>query len=286
MKDVKDQTILVTGSTDGLGKETCRALAAMGATVLLHGRDQTKLHRIAHEIKRDTGNEHIRTYLADLSSLEEVRRLAADVIKTNDRLDALISNAGVGFGDPVANRREVSRDGHELRFAVNYLAPYVLTNLLVPLLRKSAPSRIVNVASIGQEPIDFSDVMLTRGYGGMRAYRQSKTALIMFTFDLAERLKDDGVTVNCLHPATLMDTAMVRDASIRPHSSVRTGVESLLYVATSPDLDGVTGQYFDQKKVDRAIGQAYDEGARDKLLRLSEELTGVKLPSKNAQVQG
>jgi NAD(P)-dependent dehydrogenase (short-subunit alcohol dehydrogenase family) len=276
MKDIKDRAILITGSTDGIGKETSRGLAAEGASLLLHGRNDIKLTRTAGEIRKATGNERIKTYLADLSSLTQVRRLAADVQKDNDRLDALINNAAIGFGVPPFNRREVSADGHELRFAVNYLAPYLLTNLLLPLLRSSAPSRIVNVASIGQEAIDFGDVMLEKEYGGIRAYRQSKTALVMFTFDLAERLTKNGVTVNCLHPATYMDTNMVRDAGVTPRNTVQTGVDALLYIATAPGLDGVTGRFFNQKEEDRAIGQAYDVGARQQLRRLSEKLTGVK----------
>jgi NAD(P)-dependent dehydrogenase (short-subunit alcohol dehydrogenase family) len=278
MKDIKDRAILITGSTDGIGKETSRGLAAEGASLLLHGRNDIKLTRTAGEIRKATGNERIKTYLADLSSLTQVRRLAADVQKDNDRLDALINNAAIGFGVPPFNRREVSADGHELRFAVNYLAPYLLTNLLLPLLRSSAPSRIVNVASIGQEAIDFGDVMLEKEYGGIRAYRQSKTALVMFTFDLAERLTKNGVTVDCLHPATYMDTNMVRDAGVTPRNTVQTGVDALLYIATAPGLDGVTGRFFNQKEEDRAIGQAYDVGARQQLRRLSEKLTGVKTP--------
>jgi NAD(P)-dependent dehydrogenase (short-subunit alcohol dehydrogenase family) len=277
MKDVRDQAVLITGSTSGLGRATASVLAERGAAILMHGRNREKLERIARELERESGNERIRTYLADLASLDQVRRLATEVERTNERLDLLINNAAMGFGAPNAGR-ETSEDGYELRLAVNYLAPYLLTLLLLPILRRSAPSRIVNVASLGQEDIDFSDVMLERDYNGPRAYRQSKTALVMFTFDLADRLKGEAITVNSLHPATYMDTAMVRESRVPPRSSVRSGVEALMYVATSPELDGASGKFFDRMTAGRAISQAYDAEARMNLRRLSEELTGAKLP--------
>ena len=276
VKDIKDQVVLITGSTDGLGKGTAWAMAERGAYILLHGRDKVKLERTLNELRRATGNERIRTYRADLSSLAEVRHLAAEVQSDNEHLDLLINNAGIGFGRPNAPR-ELSRDGHELRFAVNYLAPFLLTNLLIPCLRRGSPSKVLNVASLGQETIDFEDVMLTKSYSGVRAYRQSKTALVMFTFDLAERLKEDGIAVNSIHPATYMDTNMVREAGIRARNSVRTGVNAVMHVATSSELEGITGRFFDQKEEGRVIAQAYDLNARNELRRFSEELTGFKL---------
>ena len=276
MKDIDDQIILVTGTTDGLGRGTAETLAMRGARVLLHGRNPAKLEKTAKGIRKIAGNDNIRTYLADLSSLAEVRRLAADIQKNNERLDILINNAGIGFGDPASSQRELSKDGYELRFSVNYLAPFLLTNLLLPCLHKGAPSRILNIASIGQEPIDFDDVMLVKKYSGIRAYRQSKTALVMFTFDLAERIKNENITVNCLHPATYMDTKMVRDSKIEAQSSVRSGVDSVMHIALSPSLDGITGRFFDQKEEGQAIQQAYDKNARNELRKLSEKLTAVK----------
>jgi NAD(P)-dependent dehydrogenase (short-subunit alcohol dehydrogenase family) len=201
-----------------------------------------------------------------------VRRLAAEVERDHERLDVLVNNAGIGGGRN--GRREESADGHELRFAVNYLAPFLLTQLLLPLLERSAPARIVNVASAGQAPIDFDDVMLERGYGGMRAYAQSKLAQIMFTFELAERLRAEGagVTVNALHPASLMNTKMVYESFGYTMSTVEDGVEATLRLAISPELDGVSGRYFDRLREARPNRQARGPDARRRLWELSEQL--------------
>jgi NAD(P)-dependent dehydrogenase (short-subunit alcohol dehydrogenase family) len=189
----------------------------------------------------------------------------------------LINNAGLGAG-PRGSGRQESADGFELRFAVNYLAPFLLTHLLLPLFRPSAPARIVNVASVGQQPIDFDDVMLEHDYNGLRAYRQSKLALVMFTFDLAEELAGSSVTVNSLHPATLMNTKMVSESSYfgSAMTTVQQGADAVEYLATSPELEGVTGQYFDGKQRARANSQAYDREARRRLRTLSEQLVGLK----------
>ncbi len=269
MRNIDEAVILVTGATDGLGKRVAHDLTQKGATVLLHGRDPERGEAAVREIREGTGNDHLRYYLADFSSLEQTRRLADEVRTDHDRLDVLINNAGI-----FARERAVTEDGHELTLAVNYLAPFLLTRLLLPLLCASAPSRIVNVASAGQSPIDFDDPMLERGYGGMRAYAQSKLALVMFTFDLAEELKDTGVTANCLHPASLMDTKMVFEAFGSASSDVQEGADATVYLAASPELEGVTGKYFDGRREARAAPQAYDPEARDRLRRLSEELTG------------
>jgi NAD(P)-dependent dehydrogenase (short-subunit alcohol dehydrogenase family) len=162
-----------------------------------------------------------------------------------------------------------------LRFAVNYLSGFLLTTLLLPLLRAPAPARIVNVSSAGQQAIDFDDVMLTRGYSGARAYRQSKLAQILFTVDLAEELKGAGVTVNCLHPSTYMNTTMVRQSGTTPISSVETGADAIMQLATSPRLEGKSGLYFNVMSESRADAQAYDAKARAQLRKLSRELTGL-----------
>jgi len=276
MKAVEDQVVLITGATDGLGKQVARDLAARGAAVLLHGRKREKGEAVLREIRDATGNTKLAYYNADFSSLDAVRRLADEIGAGRERLDVLINNAGVGAGMRGASRR-TSEDGHELRFAVNYLASFLLTHRLVPLLRRSAPARIVNVASVGQEALEFDDVMLEDGYDGLRAYRQSKLALVMFTFDLASDLAGSGVTVNSLHPASLMDTPMVRDTDYfgGPMTTVEQGAKAVEYLAAAPELDGVTGQYYDGLRRARANPQAYDVEARRRLRDLSGRLAGI-----------
>ncbi len=198
--ELKDKTILITGSTDRVGRVVAQRLGAAGARVLVHGRDATRGKAVVTEIEAAGGKAEL--LVADLSSLAEVRRLAEAVRARTDRLDILINNAGIGTAGQGA-KRQVSADGYELRFAVNYLAGFLLTSELLPLLKASMPARIVNVASAGQQAIDFSDVMLTRSYDGVRAYCQSKLAQILFTVDLAEQLKGTGVTVNALPPGEL-----------------------------------------------------------------------------------
>ncbi len=263
MRDAAGATILVTGATDGLGRRVAQELAAKGATVLLHGRSPERLR----DALEQAGGEKARSYLADLSSLAAVRGLADRILSDEDRLDVLVNNAGL-----IARERKVSEDGLELTFAVNYLSHFLLTNLLMPLLRDSAPARIVNVASAGQSPLDFSNLMLERGYTAMKAYSQSKLAQIVFTFELAERLRGTGVTVNALHPASLMDTKMVKDAFGYTMSTVWEGSEAVVRLAVSPEVEGVTGSYFDGTREARAKRQAYDPQARHKLWVLSEQL--------------
>jgi len=260
------RTVLVTGSTDGLGRGVASELVGQGHTVLVHGRDPEKTAKVAGELGAET-----RSYVADLSSLDEVRRLAKEVREREEQLDVLVNNAGIAVGE----RRE-SADGHELSLAVNYLSHFLLTHELLQLLERSAPARIVNVASIGQAPLDFDDVMLERGYDGFRAYSQSKLAQISFTFELAERLGNRGVTVTALHPATLMDTNMVRESFGRAMSSVEEGVEATVRLAVSAAVEGVTGAYFDRLDESRAHAQAYDREARRRLWELSEDLTGLR----------
>lgn len=272
MAGLEGKTALVTGSTDGVGRVVAMRLGEAGARVLVHGRDAERGAAVVAAIgERGGAAEFLQ---ADLASLAEVRRLADLVRQRTERLDLLINNAGIGTGGPGAPR-QTSADGHELRFAVNYLAGFLLTRLLLPLLQDSAPARIVNVASAGQHPIDFDDVMLTRGYSGSRAYGQSKLAQIMFTFDLAEELRGSGVTVNALHPATYMDTTMVREAGVTPWSSVEEGAEAILHLATSPVLEGRSGLYFEGQREARANAQAYDPAARQRLKEISLELTGL-----------
>jgi NAD(P)-dependent dehydrogenase (short-subunit alcohol dehydrogenase family) len=267
------KTVLATGSTDGVGRYVAARLAAAGAKVLIHGRDSARAETLADEIRRRGHSEPI-FYQADLSSLSGARQLAQAVTAEHQRLDVFISNAGIG-SRTLGPERRTSADGYELRFAVNYLSGFLLAHLLLPLLKASAPSRIVNVASLGQHPLDFDDVMLTKGYNGTRAYAQSKLAQIMFTIDIARELEGSGVTVNALHPATYMNTTMVREGGITPVSTVEQGGEAILHLVAGDDVAGKTGLFFNGMQPSQANPQAYDEAARKRLRTLSLKLTGL-----------
>jgi NAD(P)-dependent dehydrogenase (short-subunit alcohol dehydrogenase family) len=260
-------TVFITGATDGLGRALADRLAADGHQLILHGRDAAKLADTAAGIQEAHGVE-VRTALADLAELAQVRRLATDVRDMTDRLDVFVSNAGIGGEQP----RQTSVDGHELRFAVNYLAGFLLTLELLTLLRSSAPARIVNVASIGQQSIDFDDLMIERGYSAMRAYCQSKLAQVMSGFELAARLTD--VTVNSLHPGTYMPTKMVLPELGYSVDTLESGVATTSRLAVGADVEGVTGRFFDRMREARADEQAYDAAARRELWRRSLELVG------------
>jgi len=264
-------TALVTGATSGLGRQVVERLAERGLTVLAHGRSQERLDPLVAELRQRGAD--VRPYLADLASLDDVRELADRVAQEQDQLDLLVNNAAVGGGEPGAGREE-SRDGHELRFAVNYLAPYLLTHRLLPLLRASAPARMVNVGSAGQEALDFDDLEFQHGYSGMSAYCRSKVALAMFTFDLADELADTGVVVNVLHPSTFMDTAMVHESGFPVQNEVATGTDAVLALAVAPETAEVTGRYYDVRRAARAHPQAYEPAARQRLREATEKLVG------------
>lgn len=270
MIHLNGKTALITGSTDGVGQVVANRLGQAGVRVLIHGRDQQRGERVVAAIK--VAGRSAEFLAADFASLDEVRRLADTVRRTEPRLDILINNAGIGTAGA---SRLTSTDGHELRFAVNYLAGFLLTYLLLPLIGKSTSARIVNVSSAGQQAIDFDDVMLTRGFSGTRAYCQSKLAQIMFTIDLARELANSGVIVNALHPATYMNTAMVRRAGVTPISTVEEGAEAIMQLAVSPAIEGHSGRYFNGLNEARANAQAYDDVARQKLRALSLRLIGL-----------
>jgi NAD(P)-dependent dehydrogenase (short-subunit alcohol dehydrogenase family) len=260
-------TVLVTGATDGLGRALAARLAGEGHTVLVHARNQQRGREALGELLDGAAGD-VRLVAADFSSLAEVRALADQL---PDRLHVLVNNAGIGTANPTRERAE-SADGYELRFAVNYLAGFLLTALVRERLIASAPARIVNVASAGQMAIDFDDVMLEHGYSGVRAYCQSKLAQIMHAFDLAEELRNDGVTANALHPGTYMPTKMVRAAGTTPATPLEDGVAATWRLAADPALDGTTGHYFSGTAEARADPQAYDPAARRRLRELSERL--------------
>ncbi|MFJ2960051.1 SDR family NAD(P)-dependent oxidoreductase [Streptomyces sp. NPDC087270] len=271
MRAIEQQTIMITGATDGLGRALARELAARGATLVLHGRSDRKGEDLLAELRAATGNDRLSFLRADFANLADVHALAERAAGL-DRLDVLVNNAGIASPD-----RQVSADGHELTFQVDYLAGYVLAVRLAPLLARSAPARIVHVSSAGQAPIDFADPMLTRGYDVMQAYCQAKLAQIMLTVDLAETLAPQGVTANALHPATFMPTKILM--GVAPHSTLEEGMRNTLRLITDPALDGVSGQYFDGARRTRAAHDAYDPEARRRLRELSEQLTGAPFPA-------
>jgi NAD(P)-dependent dehydrogenase (short-subunit alcohol dehydrogenase family) len=271
--NMNGKTVLITGSTDGVGRYVAGELAKQGAQVLIHGRDAARGEALIDEIGK-SGHAAPAFYQADLSSLAGVRQLADAVKADHRKLDVLVSNAGIGSQNNGPQRQE-SADGFELRFAVNYLAGFLLAYLLLPLIKAAAPSRIVNVASLGQHPIDFDDVMITKNYSGSRAYAQSKLSQIMFTIDLAAELKGSGVTVNSLHPATYMNTTMVRAGGITPMSTVQQGGAAILHLVQGDDVAGKSGLFFNGMNGMKANAQAYDEAARKRLRELSLKLTGL-----------
>ena len=244
-------TILVTGATDGLGRVVAGDLAARGMDVLVHGRDAERAQAVAAEI----GAAGV--HLADFSSLAQVRALADGL----PHIDVLVNNAGL-----ISEHRQITGDGLELTFQVNHLAPFLLTTRL---LERDAPRRVVHVASAGQERPDFDDLMLEHGYDEWRAYRQSKLAQIMFSFELAQRRPD--VESVALHPATFMDTKMVRARVGRPASTVREGADATVRLAAEPELE-VQGRYFNGLQEARADAMAYDRDARKRLWDVSEQL--------------
>ncbi len=274
--DTSTPTVLITGATDGLGRWLAVRLAEWGADVIVHGRDEGRVADTVEAVRHDGGGEPGGTVLADLADLTQVDHLADEVVDRFGTIDVLVNNAGVGFGVP-GSPRQFSADGIELRFAVNYLAGYHLTRRLRPALIRSAPARVVNVSSIGQEPIDFGDPLLDDGYTGVRAYRRSKLAQIMFTIDLAEALREHGVTVNALHPASLMDTSMVREMDFTPLSTLHDGGEATLRLITDPALAETTGAFYDQTVETSPHVQALDFEARQQLRDLSDMLVGKAL---------
>jgi NAD(P)-dependent dehydrogenase (short-subunit alcohol dehydrogenase family) len=266
---LEGKTALVTGSTDGLGKELARQLGALGATVIVHGRNSERGNEVVRAIESAGGNAVFQR--ADLGSLTETRALADYVLREHDRLDLLVNNAAA-----TGTERRESAEGYELAFAVNYLSHFLLTHLLLPRLEASAPARIVNVSSMGQAPLDFDDLMMTKNFNSGDAYRRSKLAQIMFTMDLAKKLDARRVTVTSVHPARSMNTPRVIDGGFEALSTVEEGAEAVMQLAVSPEVAGQTGVYFNQLVQARAHEQAYDDAVRARLWALSVELTGLE----------
>lgn len=270
-------TVLVTGATDGLGRALARDLAGRGFEVLLHGRDDERGKAALEEIRRDTGNDALSWYRADLAELAQVRELADRVAADHARLHVLVNNAGIGADVPGGGVRQESVDGHELRLAVNYLAGHLLTRRLLGPLQAAGsegehgPARVVMVSSGAQAPLDFDDLMLQRDYSGWRAYCQSKLAQILDAFDLADELDPGVVTATALHPATYMPTKIVPS----PISTIAEGVAATARLAVDPQLAGVTGRYYNGVREARPDPQALDPAARARLRKIADDLTGA-----------
>jgi NAD(P)-dependent dehydrogenase (short-subunit alcohol dehydrogenase family) len=267
---MQDKTVLITGSTDGIGKQTAHGLARMGARILLHGRSQERCESTREEIIRSTGNNNVECVMADLASQKQVRDLAAQIHNRTDHLNVLINNAGVDMLE-----RKLTEDGYEMTFAVNYLAPFLLTRLLMDLIQNGKPSRIINVSSNVhmKARIDFENLLGEKSFVGWHAYTTTKLALVLFTKELAERLKGSGITCNCLHPGAV-DTKMLR-ARFPDFKgiSLQEGAATSVYLASSPDVKTISGEYFDACKIAPYSPLADDPELRRKLWGVSEELT-------------
>jgi NAD(P)-dependent dehydrogenase (short-subunit alcohol dehydrogenase family) len=269
--NLEGKTAIVTGGGRDIGRAISIRLAAEGAQVLIvYCNDEKSAQETAARVKAEGGRAFLHradlTQPADASKMVEAARKAF-----GERLDVLVNNAGVGFGPP-GEPRQLSPDGHELRLAVNYLAPVLLTRLLLPLLRRSPAARIVNVASVGQRRVDLDDLMMEHGYDGTVAYRRAKLALVAHSIDLADELAATGITVNSLHPATLMPTTMVRQSGMDRMDSLEQGLRATSRLVVDPELAGVTGRYFDGEQESRAHDQAYDPEFRARLRTLTDDL--------------
>jgi NAD(P)-dependent dehydrogenase (short-subunit alcohol dehydrogenase family) len=262
---------LVTGSTSGLGREVAFRIASTGAHVIIHGRNEQRGAEVVAEIEQH-GIGSARFYRADFSSLDDVRQMV-DLLKHDyDRLDLLINNAGF-LGERDAGRI-LNEAGHELTFAVNYLAGFLLTRELLPLIRQSTPARIVNVSSRRHKAIDFDDVMLDHDYHNGRAYSQSKLAQVMFAMDLAEELEGSDVLVNSLHPGSFIDTNLVRSHGFTARTTTTEAADAVMHLVIGEEVG--SGEFYDGLSLARANDQAYDAAARKELRELSEELTGMR----------
>ncbi len=277
------KVVLITGGTSGIGKAAATALAGMGATVVITGRNEERGKRALQEIREESGNDGVELILADLTVQDEVRRLAEELRERHNQLEVLVNNAGL-----VLSERTETPDGIETQLAINHLAPFLLTNLLLDLLKESAPSRIVTVSSDAHRwaKIDLDDLQSRKRYRGMQVYGKTKLANIMFTYELAERLEGTGVTANCMHPGGVNTNFGNNQGGpmnllfrlFKPFMrSPEQGADTLIYLASSPEVEGMTGKYLADRKVKAASDAAYDETTRKRLWEASEELTGLKV---------
>ena len=279
-QSMRGKVCMVTGATSGIGQVTAAALAAQGAHVIVVGRNRAKAQQVVGEIRRQSGNDAVWYLLADFSDLQQVRELAAAFSAQYSQLDVLVNNAGTYF-----NTRHPAPGGVEMTFHVNHLAHFLLTNLLLDTLTASAPARIVNVTSRAHEydNMDFDDLGFERSYFGMKAYARSKLANLLFTYELARRLAGSGVTVNAVHPGGVATDIWrtnfpVLGPAIKWVMSLfaltpEEGADTLIYLASSPDVEGVTGKYFVEREVIASSPLSYDEQVAARLWEVSEQLT-------------
>jgi len=280
---MRDKTVLVTGATDGIGKETARRLAERGARVFIAGRNAEKGAAAVRDIATNTGTDQAEFLQADLSVQADVRGLAKAVKQRTNRLDVLVNNAGV-----IMFRREETRDGIEMTFGLNHLNYFLLTHELLDLLKASAPARIVSVASIAHRRaiLDFDDLQLSRGFGAWKAYSRSKLANIMFTYALARRLEGTAVTANCLHPGFvsshfgqnggfLARTGMALAMRFGNAISVAQGAQTSVYLASAPEVSSQSGLYFDEGKAVKSNHASYDRHAQEKLWGISARMVSL-----------
>jgi len=282
MQRLEGKEIVITGGTDGIGKVTARELAKMGASVTIVARNAAKAQDVVKELRTAAGHDRIGFVRADLSSQKSIRGAAETIKGRLKRIDVLINNAGAMF-----NRRGLTEDGIEQTFALNHLGYFLFTNLLLDTLKASAPSRIINVASAAHVggKLDINDLQLAKGYSGWRAYQRSKLANIYFTYELARRLAGTNVTVNALHPGFVASRFGNNNGGITRvvfslgktlfAISEANGARTSVYLASSPDVDGITGKYFDSRRQVRSSPTSYDEQKWRELWRASEKLTGL-----------
>ncbi len=280
---MQGKIVLITGATNGIGKVAALELAKKGATVVIVGRNRAKTEETLNEIKTKSGNPNVEMLIGDLSVLADVRRIAGEFKSKHDRLDVLVNNAGAVF----ASRQETA-DGYEMTFALNHLSYFLLTNLLLDVLKANAPSRIVNVSSEAHTnlALDFDDLQSKKSYamGGFNPYGRSKLANVLFTYELARRLAGTGVTANVLHPGLVASGFGKNNPGLMNWImnlvhlfaiSEEKGAETIVYLASSPEVEGVTEKYWDKSKAVSSSQASYDEAAQKRLWEISEQMTGL-----------
>ncbi len=265
---MKNKIILITGATDGIGKQTALDLAKFGGEIIIHGRNEEKCKKNVAEISDKTGNSNINFFSADFASLSQVKDMANSLITKYDRLDVLINNAGV-----FENEKKFTFDGYEMTFAVNHLAHFLLTILLLDLLKKSAPSRIINVSSMAHSGnnFDLENLNSEKSFSSYNAYSISKAANILFTYKLAEDLKETGVTVNALHPGVI-STKLLHKGWSMGGGSLESGAETSVYLASSSEVEGITGKYFVNKRESSSSSLTYDTELQEQLWNVSYKM--------------